>query len=64
MEAPEMFSQPDCINILSTFAPFVTVCLGNEGPAGKFGNTQGDVRLQHGWWGGNLLRVKQHMLEW
>lgn len=59
--ALEMFSQPEH---LRTFVPFVSICLGNGLPAGEFGNTQGALQQQRGWWGANLLRVKQHRLEW
>lgn len=55
MVALEMFSHSEH---LRTFVTFVSICLGNGLPAAEFGNTQGALQQQRGWWGVNLLRVK------
>lgn len=57
--ALEMFSQPEH---LRTFVLFVSICLRNGLPVGKFRNTQGALQQPCGWWGVNLLRVKQSRL--
>lgn len=54
-----MFSQPEH---LRTFVLFVSICLRNGLPVGKFRNTQGALQQPCGWWGVNLLRVKQSRL--
>lgn len=54
-----MFSQPDCINLCTSvpLSPYVYVM-------GYQRASMGIPEVQRGWWGVNLLRVKQARLEW